>query len=269
LTLFGIDAEYVVRDGEGRLVSCHELPQKGQYARAELFQPDPPPITRRDYAPMEGFNTTHRGEYGCDGVFLEATSMPTNCRSYLTYTLWTGVHTGFKKMQDKVKGRLRLPPTTEITLLPEEMMSLPAIAHEIGCRSSLNAYGQPRGPQPGSLAGPTRWTGFHLHLSGHEMYSPLGSNPDDYVKFLDRTVGLASVLMDSRPDEARRRRMLYGEAGCYRLRTVRGLSSGLLHLSSSQRVKNQRFLEGRWGPLLVIVNWHTLTLWLIYCRLEF
>lgn len=214
--VFGIDSEYVVRDEEGKVISCHWLPTKGSYARARPFHNPAtiPPVPRLPYL----------GTYGCDGVFLEATTYPCACRNYLVGSLWEALHTAYKRVCEQAQGPILMPPTTEIILDPSQMESLPPEAHEIGCRASLNAYGEARGPQPGQMAGPIRHAGLHIHVSQWHAYTGTNktTSPVDLVKFLDRTAGLVSVVMDPLPDESKRRRTLYGEAGCYRTRIVEG-----------------------------------------------
>ncbi|MEE9401441.1 MAG: hypothetical protein V3V32_05435 [Dehalococcoidia bacterium] len=197
--LFGIDAEYILEDLEGRLVSCHMLPSKGSYVPAKPLGHSP---VIKDV-----------GTYGCDGVFLEATSAPCTCRNHLFATLWDSMATGLRDMTSRMNKRLVMNPATEVRLSRTEMGALPLSAHEVGCVPSQNIYGKPRGPEPGSIAGSTRWTGLHLHFSGEDV-----PQPDEFIRYLDRTVGLVSVLMDSLPREAARRRKNYGEAGCFRIR---------------------------------------------------
>jgi len=197
--LFGIDAEYILEDLEGRLVSCHMLPSKGSYVKSMPL----------GHAPV----IRETGTYGCDGVFLEATSAPVSCRNHLFATLWDAMATGLRDMTSRKNARLIMEPATEVSLSRTEMGELPLSAHEIGCVPSQNIYGSPRGPEPGSIAGPVRWTGLHFHFSGDDVPAP-----DEFIRFLDRTVGLVSVVMDSLPKEAARRRRQYGEAGCFRIR---------------------------------------------------
>ena len=197
--LFGIDAEYILKDLEDRLVSCHMLPSKGSYEKAKPL----------GHMPV----IKDTGTYGCDGVFLEATSSPCSCRNHLFATLWDAVSTGLRDMTSRENARLVMNPATEVSLSRTEMGKLPLSAHEVGCVPSQNIYGKPRGPEPGSIAGPVRWTGLHLHFSGTDVPAP-----DEFIRFLDRTVGLVSVVMDALPQEAARRRENYGEAGCFRIR---------------------------------------------------
>lgn len=83
-------------------------------------------------------------------------------------------------------------------------------AKEFGCDVDFNAYTEEPNPKPKGTKTNTRSCGFHIHIGyeNHNIDTSLA-----LVKYLDAYLGLRSVIAD--PDK--KRRSLYGKAGCFRL----------------------------------------------------
>lgn len=83
-------------------------------------------------------------------------------------------------------------------------------AKMFGCDVDYNAYTMEANPKPEGTRTNVRSGGFHLHL-GY-------ANPDvdtsiALIKYLDAYLGIPSVIKD----KDKKRRSLYGKAGCFRL----------------------------------------------------
>lgn len=83
-------------------------------------------------------------------------------------------------------------------------------AKEFGCSVDYNVYTESPNPKPKGTATNIRSAGTHIHC-GYE-------NPSDeislkLIKYFDAYVGLPSVIKD----RDKKRRTLYGKAGCFRL----------------------------------------------------
>lgn len=83
-------------------------------------------------------------------------------------------------------------------------------AKMFGCDVDFNAYTQAPNPKPNGAKTNLRSCGFHIHI-GYD-----NNNIDTsvlLVKYLDAFLGIPSVIKD----RDKRRRSLYGKAGCFRL----------------------------------------------------
>lgn len=94
-------------------------------------------------------------------------------------------------------------------MVPEDQLDNP-IAKLFGCCPDFNCYTGAPNPRPKGEMTNLRSAGFHVHY-GYE-------NPDidtsvEMVKYFDVFLGLMSLFFDT----DRKRRSLYGKAGCYRL----------------------------------------------------
>jgi len=202
--LFGIDAEFIIRNEDNAFVSAHLLAEKGLYEMPEGIT---------------------NALVGRDGVFLEVATTPTYCRILLLRALYDGLKAGMRMLQrrnDRFVETTKLRPqhATEVRIPAAHFKVLPETANVAGCAGSLNVYGDGRGPEEGTLLGPKRYGGLHFHYSGDSIRTE--TTIPWKVRLLDRMVGLVSVLMDPFPKQAALRRKMYGEAGCYRQRRVRG-----------------------------------------------
>ena len=99
-------------------------------------------------------------------------------------------------------------------------------ARMFGCDVDYNAYTQEPNEKPCGETTNTRSAGLHIHL-GYE-------NPDvdtslTLIKYLDAYLGVPSILKD----KDKKRRTLYGKAGCFRLTDYgceyRTLSSAMMN----------------------------------------
>lgn len=79
-----------------------------------------------------------------------------------------------------------------------------------GCSVDYNAYTQGPNPKPQGETTNLRSAGCHLHL-GYD--SPDTERSVEMIKMMDIFLGLPSVIID----RDRKRRSLYGKAGCFRL----------------------------------------------------
>lgn len=99
-------------------------------------------------------------------------------------------------------------------------------AKEFGCEPDYNVYTEDVNPKPKNASRTTtRSAGFHIHI-GYENH-----NIDEslrLIKYLDAYLGVPSIQFDG----DKKRRSLYGKAGCFRLTSYgveyRCLSSALM-----------------------------------------
>lgn len=104
-------------------------------------------------------------------------------------------------------------------------------AKEFGCDPDYNVYTEDVNPKPKNAGKTTlRSSGFHIHI-GYDNH-----NIDEslkLVKYLDAYLGLPSLMLD----DDKKRRSLYGRAGCFRLTPYgleyRTLSSAMMEDSIS------------------------------------
>lgn len=111
-------------------------------------------------------------------------------------------------------------------------------AQLFGCDVDYNAYTEAPNPKPEGTKTNLRSAGFHIHI-GY-------SNPNIdtsilLVKYLDMYLGVPSVIYD----KDKRRRSLYGKAGCFRL-TSYGVEYRVL---SSAMMKDVNTLQFVWAQL--------------------
>lgn len=114
-----------------------------------------------------------------------------------------------------------------------------------GCDVDFNAYTQEPNPKPKGTRTNLRSCGFHIHL-GYE-----NNNIDTsilLVKYMDAYLGLTSLLRDS----DKKRRSLYGKAGCFRL-TSYGVEYRVL---SSAMMKDIPTLQFVWAQLMKAIEAH-------------
>lgn len=116
-------------------------------------------------------------------------------------------------------------------------------AQLFGCDADYNAYTEDVNPKPEGARTNVRSCGFHIHIG----YA--NNNIDTslmLVKYLDLYLGVPSVLKD----KDKRRRSLYGKAGCFRL-TSYGVEYRVL---SSTLMKDNASLEFVWNQLSKAIN---------------
>lgn len=111
-------------------------------------------------------------------------------------------------------------------------------AQQFGCDVDYNAYTEEANPKPEGNKTNLRSCGLHIHLG----YA--NNNIDTsllLIKYLDLYLGVPSVLKD----RDKKRRSLYGKAGCFRL-TSYGCEYRVL---SSALMKDTKSLEFIWNQL--------------------
>lgn len=123
------------------------------------------------------------------------------------------VRDAFKHMRDIIgpKRRLIAKPSA---IFPEHLLTDPE-AQMFGCEPDTDVYN----PREMHIAEPPndgmRSIGAHQHFGHPWLLMGGGVNCIHAAKWLDATVGMLSVLTDP-SRSARRRRSLYGQAGCIR-----------------------------------------------------
>ncbi len=116
-------------------------------------------------------------------------------------------------------------------LVAEEALDNP-IAQLFGCCPDFNCYTGSPNPRPKGDKTNLRSAGFHVHYGYDE---PDIDHSVAMVKYFDVFLGLMSLLFDT----DRKRRSLYGKAGCYRL-TSYGVEYRTL---SSKMAENKEMLS--------------------------
>lgn len=116
-----------------------------------------------------------------------------------------------------------------------------------GCDVDYNVYTQEPNPKPKGTRTNLRSCGFHIHVGYND------NNIDtslQLIKYMDAYLGLPSLLKD--PDK--KRRSLYGKAGCFRL-TEYGCEYRVL---SSAMMKDAETLQFVWDQLMKALEAHNL-----------
>lgn len=197
----GSDPEMFVTDSKGQLLPAFEFlgskkaPDKTEQAQALFW----------------------------DGFQAEFNLMPQMC---LCYTV-DSVHYGLSALLAKAKKK---DPGAKLTInstfdIEQSWLDNAEPEHiEFGCMPSKNAYGM-KGLQRDGREVPFRSAGGHLHFGLNAAYATGGeevlkdSNKEEqivqFVKDLDKIVGVACVSLFAKYDDPRRRSM-YGLAGEYR-----------------------------------------------------
>lgn len=116
-------------------------------------------------------------------------------------------------------------------------------AKMFGCDVDYNVYTGEPNPKPKGETTNLRSCGFHIHIG-------YGNNNIDtslqLIRYLDMYLGLPSILKD----KDKRRRSLYGKAGCFRL-TPYGVEYRVL---SSAMMKDVPTLKFVWAQLMKAIN---------------
>lgn len=107
-------------------------------------------------------------------------------------------------------------------------------AQLFGCDVDYNAYTEAPNPKPEGSKTNLRSAGFHIHI-GYE--NPNIDMSVLLVKYLDMYLGVPSVIYD----KDKRRRSLYGKAGCFRL-TSYGVEYRVLSSAMMKDVETLRFV---------------------------
>lgn len=107
-------------------------------------------------------------------------------------------------------------------------------AQLFGCDVDYNAYTEAANPKPEGSKTNLRSAGFHIHI-GYE--NPNIDASILIVKYLDMYLGVPSVIYD----KDKRRRSLYGKAGCFRL-TSYGVEYRVLSSAMMKDVETLQFV---------------------------
>lgn len=116
-------------------------------------------------------------------------------------------------------------------------------AKEFGCDVDYNVYTTNANPKPQGTDTTLRSAGFHIHI-GYEH-----NNIDDslkLVRYLDAFLGIPSMLID----KDKKRRSLYGKAGCFRL-TSYGVEYRTL---SSTMMESIDLLTFVWNQIIAAID---------------
>lgn len=93
--------------------------------------------------------------------------------------------------------------------VPEDQLQSPE-AKMFGCSVDYNVYTERPNPKPQGERTNLRSAGFHIHF-GYPEYNIIDSLT--LIKYFDMYIGVPSVILDT----DKKRRKLYGKAGCFRL----------------------------------------------------
>ena len=112
-----------------------------------------------------------------------------------------------------------------------------------GCEPDYNVYTESQNPKPEGNTTNLRSCGFHIHVGyeDHNIDSSL-----NLIKYMDMYIGIPSVVKD----KDKKRRSLYGKAGCFRL-TPYGVEYRVL---SSAMMKDPDTLAFVWRQLQKAIN---------------
>lgn len=118
-------------------------------------------------------------------------------------------------------ARKHLPADIKIESVPAVYFPKISLKHpeakEFGCDPDFNAYTNDVNKINKTVHPQLRTFGGHVHI-GATKHTGWLKNPtytNEFVKFLDTTLGFASVILDN-TEEGKLRKALYGKAGCYR-----------------------------------------------------
>lgn len=116
-------------------------------------------------------------------------------------------------------------------------------AKEFGCMPDFNAYTKDVNPRPEGEKTNLRSAGCHIHIGYDDP------NPEDsikLIKYMDMFLGAPSVAVDT----DKRRRSLYGKAGCFRL-TEYGCEYRVL---SSYFISNDNLIDWMWEGIMLAID---------------
>lgn len=115
------------------------------------------------------------------------------------------------------KAGLEVDFSQVVKITSRELSKLSPEAQILGCQPSFNVYGTEQIAIADGRKVLTRSGSGHIHLGTSIIGSgAMQVSPENLVRVLDRVLGIPSVLLDTDPAAAVRRR-LYGRAGEYRL----------------------------------------------------
>ena len=144
----------------------------------------------------------------------------------------------FVKKQDDNLGIL----CTASKMVSEDQLQHP-IAKLFGCSVDYNAYKEGPNPKPKGESTNLRSAGFHIHLG----YANKNTETSlEIIKNMDVFLGLPSVIFD----RDRKRRSLYGKAGCFRL-TPYGLEYRVL---SSKMYSTDALMSLVWDGIILSIK---------------
>jgi len=178
-------------------------------------------VPSEEVIPKDGIVVDYLSKIIRDGIQLEFNPMPYYCRANfgnhmrsLFYHLRN--HVDAKGKTNNKKYEISFEQVIKLT--DEDIQTINPEAMRLGCRPSLNAYGDFR--MAVSDLYPYRSGGGHIHLGGFNRFgSGRSFDPDTapiLAKILDIILGNTCVLIDRDPDQVERRKV-YGRAGEYRI----------------------------------------------------
>ena len=127
-------------------------------------------------------------------------------------------------------------------VVPEDQLNHP-IAKLFGCSVDYNVYTEQPNPKPKGDLTNLRSAGCHIHLS----YNDFNTESSLYlIKLFDVFLGLPSVIFD----RDRKRRSLYGKAGCFRLCDY-GFEYRVL---SSKMYSSDELMSLMWDGILAAIH---------------
>jgi hypothetical protein len=173
------------------------------------------------------------GSLVIDGTALEINTKPMTTRNGVIQSVASAVNF-ISIILDTVNNaegkQLRLTTEPTVMLTDEVLATLPKAAAVFGCDADVDVYN--RVAQESMLDATKhnkRYAGGHVHMSFVEESKDkeswlgyLGKNFFDFVMLFDRTIGLATTVINQSVYESLRRRV-YGQAGRARLQPYAGI----------------------------------------------
>lgn len=235
----GADPEFAIIDSTGKAISAHKAGIEGKSGKVSLVGGEPSYEIGTVFAVKGRRIGTLQGEfakYFRDGWMIEVNPKAELCRAYLLNNLADALHT-ISTLPLMVENRWKLTTLPTVPVEKEDLDETPSDVRTFGCDPSFDAYGEGKSKtvniDDGSLHY-ARYAGGHMHFSHYDeavYVEKLKTTPpkaaaedinvtefDRYpemIRWLDRTVGIATAVIFGDPSEFQRRKY-YGQAGEFR-----------------------------------------------------
>lgn len=156
----------------------------------------------------------NNGAVQVDGTALEFNTDPASTVEEFT----NNIHTVLAQLRGMIPAGYTFSERSHVSYDEDYFLSLPDEARELGCDPDYNAWTGGENIIPDDKEKqPFRTASGHIHIGWTEDADPFEAAHFQtccaYVKELDATLGLGSVMVDQ---DGFRRRQLYGKAGAFR-----------------------------------------------------
>lgn len=200
----GSDPEIFVVDENNKVIPSYEF-LKGK---------DNPDLTGT-YADFKirgnTYSSNEKQKMFWDGFQAEFNTSGESCLAWVCDSTMIGLQSILRSAK-RFNPNARLTIQTTIDIDNDVLQSAKPEHVEFGCMPSLNAYGM-SGIKADGRSVPFRSAGGHIHFGIEKLKK---TKAKEYVKALDKILGVACVSLFNTYDDPRRRTM-YGLAGEYRL----------------------------------------------------